>query len=513
MCRVANGLGLKLNHLGWSADSLQAYFCQTKTNQTGSKARDPKHIYANPFMPHICPMLALGVYLLSIELPQESERAPLFPGGSQYDRYTKILEKLYRENDIEIELENHGITSEDLGTHSCRKGASTYCSTGVLGGPHPATIDLRAGWSNGLKDRYIKYEIAGDQYLGRVVSGLPVCHAEFATLPPYFKDENNLVGPIVSQCFPNLPTRLRRVAEMSLASVVYHVRENPQLFARNHFIFFTPLFSCGFYLQLKDLVKCHLPTKDDRINATGLPEHVRVQLRLNEIEAKLDNIGARAAAVPEETTQRVTQVLEDRAIGAGTFTFNGLEQLLSRVVQQQNAPIERLLDRFTNNTPSNHAQLAQREPSALDGLAESASLPADFQFPICPPMQAWQLWCCGNATLGITAFTLGLRPFRTLIPDELRTDALKRQLTELRFMMRRIEEAVKRQGTYTVNPTLEEANRMYEIGKSAIAIPDQTATDRQRRKPQLSWTYVVQIVRRQFPSARGRGRRRRGFLN
>ena len=256
-----------------------------------------------------------------------------------------------------------------------------------------------------------------------------------------------------------------------------------------------------------------MPTKDDRINATGLPEHVRVQLRLNEIEAKLDNIGARAAAVPEETTQRVTQVLEDRAIGAGTVTFNGLEQLLSRVVQQQNAPIERLLDRFTNNTPSNHAQLAQREPSALDGLAMSASLPADFQFPICPPMQAWQLWCCGNATLGIIAFTLGLRPFSTLEPTELRTGALKRRLTEFRFMMKRIEEAVKRQGTYTVNPTLEEANRMYEIGKSAIAIPDQTATDRQRRKPQLSWTYVVQIVRKQFPSARGRGRRRRGFLN
>ena len=43
------------------------------------------------------------------------------------------------------------------------------------------------GWSlGGVQDRYIRYESAGDQYLGRVVAGLPLNGAVFALLPPHF---------------------------------------------------------------------------------------------------------------------------------------------------------------------------------------------------------------------------------------------------------------------------------------------------------------------------------------
>ena len=37
-----------------------------------------------------------------------------------------------------------------------------------------------------VKERYLQYEKAGDQYLGRVVSGLDVNDISFAVSPPFF---------------------------------------------------------------------------------------------------------------------------------------------------------------------------------------------------------------------------------------------------------------------------------------------------------------------------------------
>jgi hypothetical protein len=45
-----------------------------------------------------------------------------------------------------------------------------------------------------VKERYLQFEKAGDQYLGQVVSsGLDVNHVSFATSPPYFEDDKGNV--------------------------------------------------------------------------------------------------------------------------------------------------------------------------------------------------------------------------------------------------------------------------------------------------------------------------------
>jgi hypothetical protein len=31
-----------------------------KNDQSGERPRDPRHIYANPLMPEVCPILSLG---------------------------------------------------------------------------------------------------------------------------------------------------------------------------------------------------------------------------------------------------------------------------------------------------------------------------------------------------------------------------------------------------------------------------------------------------------------------
>ena len=54
----------RFNHMCWNEDHLQTFFAHSKTDQSGDKPGDPNRLYANPVHPEICPILALGIYLL-----------------------------------------------------------------------------------------------------------------------------------------------------------------------------------------------------------------------------------------------------------------------------------------------------------------------------------------------------------------------------------------------------------------------------------------------------------------
>ena len=109
----------------------------------------------------------------------------LFPGGSQYERFMKVFHKVVNEN--EQKYRALGINPGDLGSHSARKGSCSFASAGSTVSPPMVSICLRAMWSMGpVKERYLFYEKAGDQYLGRVVAGLNVNDVNFAISPPHF---------------------------------------------------------------------------------------------------------------------------------------------------------------------------------------------------------------------------------------------------------------------------------------------------------------------------------------
>jgi hypothetical protein len=58
--------------------------------------------------------------------------------------------------------------------------ASTAC-------PSATAVHLRCGWQlGGVQDRYFRYAEAGDEYVGRTVTGLNVHSAAFGMLPPHF---------------------------------------------------------------------------------------------------------------------------------------------------------------------------------------------------------------------------------------------------------------------------------------------------------------------------------------
>eukprot|EP00957_Ditylum_brightwellii_P192937 14690689-Ditylum_brightwellii.AAC.1 len=109
----------------------------------------------------------------------------LFPSFDQDDRFLKGFKTLLVENKNEVH--RMGYDLEDLGTHSICKGATTYTSSGATASPGDISVSIREGWTMGkVQDMYMMYEKAGDQYIGRLLIGLPVISHMFAASHPQF---------------------------------------------------------------------------------------------------------------------------------------------------------------------------------------------------------------------------------------------------------------------------------------------------------------------------------------
>jgi hypothetical protein len=97
-------------------DALGIYVPKSKGDQDGRRGKDPRHIYANPLQPHLCPFLALGLYLSTNHSAHpDGPSALLFEGSKQKERFYKTLKALIKKNEDEL--------GKEYAVHSIRKGA------------------------------------------------------------------------------------------------------------------------------------------------------------------------------------------------------------------------------------------------------------------------------------------------------------------------------------------------------------------------------------------------------
>jgi hypothetical protein len=145
----------------------------------------------------------------------------LFPEAS-YERFRKYLELTVRKH--ALDLNRTSLDAADIGVHSIRKGAATYCCSGTTMAPSIAAVcNCRAGWSMGqVKDIYIRYETASDHYVDRIVAGLDVLSEAIAVSPPHFcanVPAEAILGHI-QLVFPSIVSiEWRLLAEMFVASL------------------------------------------------------------------------------------------------------------------------------------------------------------------------------------------------------------------------------------------------------------------------------------------------------
>ncbi|KAH9114255.1 hypothetical protein AeMF1_011636, partial [Aphanomyces euteiches] len=166
MARAASVAAIRYDHISWEGDSMLIRFGKMKNDQEG-KMNWPRHVYANPHEPAICPVLSLALAVFSRRSLCEGASTLLFGSNANetFATWLRLACSLFRDDMAAV-----GLNSADIGTHSFRKGVSTAISN-TLGGPQPHSVWLRAGWSLGsVQGRYIFAGAGGDQHVGRAAS-------------------------------------------------------------------------------------------------------------------------------------------------------------------------------------------------------------------------------------------------------------------------------------------------------------------------------------------------------
>ncbi|RHY51693.1 hypothetical protein DYB30_013928, partial [Aphanomyces astaci] len=374
MCRSRSTATIRIDHISDEGDALGVMFFKSKTDQGGTKRRDPKHVYANPMQPETCCILALAVYLAC---NPEHDSGSLFPGAAQRDRFGRSLSQLV------------GVTlpaaAKVVGTHSLRKGAATYAIGGSTSGPSIVNVCIRCGWSIGsVVERYVHYDGAGDQFVGRVVAGLPLASASFAVLPPHFvagsSDAANATGALV---FPRLwvhPT-LRGVLSLCLASLVHHKAFLVTALPPKHPLLSSVLFGDA---SAAAILRANVTLTSQTMQPTGIPPHV-------DLHSQLDQNLAVVRALPSAIRESIEQLLDEKGVTAGNITHAMLEQLLRDTVAT-------IVSVEPANNPS-HSQVVEdmlpARPVHYWG-GRWHLLPETFELPSVDVATAWHLWWCGS---------------------------------------------------------------------------------------------------------------------
>jgi hypothetical protein len=194
MSRSESVIESNIDLISQQKDSINIDLGKTKCDQEGLKYVDyPLHLYSNPREPCICPVLALCRLLICHPMILQGQ-SPLFEGVAQYDRFHAIFKEIVSSDEYRDEFVALGISPEDFGTHSIRKGSATLCATGCIVAPPISSICLRACWAlPGVLNRYIKIADAGDQHVGKVVCGRDRMSVDFTESLPYF-DFSDSVG-------------------------------------------------------------------------------------------------------------------------------------------------------------------------------------------------------------------------------------------------------------------------------------------------------------------------------
>ena len=462
MCRSKSVETLDIQHFTCRDDSIGCVLFKTKTDQEGRVPKDPRHIYANPFSPDTCWFTALAVYL-ACNTAQETGR--LFPGANQKSRFGKVLQRILNKGSQE---------RSEYGTHSVRKGVATFSCSGSTGGPSIVSVCLRCGWSlGGVQDRYFRYEAAGDQYLGRVVAGLPLNKSDFAVLPPHFIDKNDSLGnKYVKMMFPELSKEkhLRPMLLMCLASLVFHSDYLVQNLKNNHPLLSTLIFCNNTAMsQLKNRV---IVSDSKWMRATGIPPHVELYRQQQQTLTAIE-------ALPDIVTGRISRLIEEKGVSAGNITKEVLREMLQEALEQT-VP--------QTTAPATTSQIGRQSSQVYYWKGKYHILPEDFKFPSIDVQGAWMLWLFGNKRLGYPCF-------RSISTTDLSSKSKKQTYSEWSVMMGKLEAVIMQETGSGIPKKLSEEKglELFEIGMKHLPKP---LSKHERRWSQIKVTTFLKLIRK-----------------
>ena len=116
---------------------------------------------------------------------------------------------------------------EEIGSHLIRRGTATYCRAGAHPDPPIVSVCLRAGWTIGrVKERYLKYENAGHELVGRTLTGILPTSCEFGISPVLFLIFTNICKPSWRICMSCITYSTFKILSHILLSRTFIHHEN-----------------------------------------------------------------------------------------------------------------------------------------------------------------------------------------------------------------------------------------------------------------------------------------------
>jgi len=503
MCRSKNTVKIHKNHISWSSDAMAIRFAHSKTDKMGKNGGWKRHIFANPFMPEICPILSYSIFRQTFPGVDDGK---LFNGNSPYDRFRKCLKKVLDSHKDEVL--RLGVNPDNIGVHSIRKGAATYSTSGTTAGVNFVAVCVRAGWSMGFKDTYLQYSEAGDQLCGRTVAGLDVNSHLFAISPPFFyvrKERNNTeseAGTEVSSdedvdqgielVFGQVEPDRRLLCRYLLSSLLHHRDWLCERKENTNRLFGSIVFRPNEILdKLTRCVQVCLPwtNVDDslwRITFTGISPVVRsfcYQQQQLELVTQL----------PTDVLGKIRHLLDNRGIAGGNISLDELRETLLE-------PLSKKIDTLAKNG----IDKKEDEEGEVKRMATFSTIPSNYKLnPTLSTLAVWLNWHHGE----IIDMKRGLRspPWKALesrdmarkSPTQERNTARK-MLSNLRFLCGAFDQVAKY--GETSRPTEEELTKIFHDKKSPVAALLHslctTEKGRTRRVEECHWETLAKACRK-----------------
>jgi hypothetical protein len=437
----ANMIGkLTTHHIGMEQDALTIIISKHKGDQEGAKVY-PRHVYANPQQPEVCPFLNLGLYVFSLPWLGLGANAALFPHDDKY--WSDTVRRFLSKSLTRQEQSTLGVSIDDLGTHSIRKGAASFVSS-QMQGPSDTNIDLRAGWSvSGTAQQQYKFQVRsnGDHFTGRSLVGIHRTDPAFCALPPHFsiqtlsRIEENDWEAMTGRLYSQVPAGLKKALPFLFASVCYHIDWLKQQYGASAALWKMPIFARGFVDKYKGFVLYDVNVqqcKEADLMATGVPVDTTI----------LQRIGA------------LPKVINDGLLS--NFAINGAipinEANLAAKLREVMMAAEFRADVFGQSTPTVVGPLTDPSSSRpwwqwfkWEGdVIAGRTVPFDFVAPTESLPLAWNFYVHGNKALKIRA--LCRVPINDIPPDRV-VDGKKQtnsaKWTKFVAMMGKVQRAIR----------------------------------------------------------------------
>ena len=301
-----------------------------------------------------------------------------------------------------------------------------------------------------IQDRYFRFEGAGDQHCGRVLSGLPADSAQLATLPPHFDmslpETTNALLEWATLVFPIIHNECIDMLQYGMASALYHEPYLRQKLPRFSSIWSNPLFvSSSSPESVRNRFKSLICNgiSSPFLRATGVPPHVKVSTQIDHLSEKVDQL-------PDSLTNAVKDLIESYAARPGNITQESMKRLIRDLLleipgRSMSSTREEIHD------PLPVASASQQQYFIWNGGFHT--LPEDFEFPSLTVEQAWYAWWVGNDDAP---------PYRVIASKDLRLRQQRKRLSDITVLMKHIELALKERSLFIEKPTPHQVREMYE---------------------------------------------------